>query len=211
MGYAGADLFAQFGDFDESRPLIVHVAYGVTDDFTLAAGSGIWNYDSGGLFGGGSDSETNYFHYVAPKLRVLKSEGVSASLEGRLIVPTGEEGTFYGVAAAFSATRERFVGHLSLGIDGYRAPDDDQFGRDDDESDFAVAIGADYAIPLEDHHEFKPFAELRILGINDHDFEVLIAGIRFLRGGGLAAELGFAHWFEDESETRPVVSLSYRF
>ena len=213
IGYPGADILAQFGDINESRPLIVHVAYGVTDDFTLAAGSGIWNYDSSDIFGGGSDSETSYFHYVAPKLRVLKSGGVSASLGGRLILPAGDdaEGYFYGVAMAFSATREGLAGHLSLGVDGYQPPDDDGFGRDRDVSDFTVSIGADYSMPLDERNEFKPFAELRILGFDDEDFEVLSAGVRFLSGGGLAAELGFAHWLEDGSDTRPIVSLSYRF
>jgi len=120
IGYAGAGFYAQFADFGESRPLIVHVAYGVRDDFTLAAGSGIWNYDSGDFHGGGSDSETTYFLHVAPKFRVLKSGGVSASLGGRLILPVGEdpEGFSYGVAMAFSATRKGLAGHLSMGVDG---------------------------------------------------------------------------------------------
>jgi len=208
IGYAGADIFAQLADFGESRPLIVHVAYGVTDDFTLAVGSGIWNYDSGGYFEGGT--ETIFFHYVAPKLRVLKSGGVSASLGGRLIVPSGEdaEGYFYGVTMAFSATLERLAGHLSLGVHG--SDNADFFGPDDD---FAVTIGADYSVPLEDRaeYDFKPFAELRILGIEDEELEILIAGVRLVSGGGLAAELGFAKWFEDNTETRPVVSLAYRF
>ena len=39
----------------------------------------------------------------------------------------------------------------------------------------------------------------------------MTAGVRFLSGGGLTAELGFAKWLEDDAETRPVVSLSYRF
>lgn len=207
IGYAGADIFAQLADFGESRPLIVHVAYGVTDDFTLAVGSGIWNYDSGGYFEGGT--ETTFFHYVAPKLRVLKSGGASASLGGRLIVPSGEdaEGYFYGVTMAFSATLERLAGHLSLGVNG---SDDAGFGPDDD---FAVTIGADYSVPLEDRteYEFKPFAELRILGNEYEDLEILIAGVRLVSGGALAAELGFAKWFEEDTETRPVVSLAYRF
>lgn len=198
IGYAGADVFAQYGDFGESRPLIVHVAYGVADDFTLAAGSGIWN----------TDSETTFLHYVAPKLRVLRSGGASASLGGRLIVPSGEdaEGYFYGVTMAFSATLEGLAGHLSLGVHG--SDDADFFGPD-----FAVTIGADYSVPLEDRaeYEFKPFAELRILGGGDEDLEILIAGVRLVSGGALAAELGFAKWFEDNTETRPVVSLAYRF
>jgi len=212
IGYSGADFYAQFADFSESRPLIVHVAYGVTDDFTLAAGSGIWNYDSRDIFGGGSDSETIYFRYVAPKLRVLKSGGVSASLGGRLILPSGDdiEAYFYGVAMAFSATRERLAGHLSMGVDGYQPTGDDEYDPDG-ESDFTVTIGADYSMPLEDRNEFKPFAELRILGFDDHEFEVMTAGIRLLRGGGLAVEFGFAKWFEEEAEIRPVVNLSYRF
>ena len=212
IGYAGAGFYAQFADFGESRPLIVHVAYGVTDDFTLAAGSGIWNYDSRYLFGGGRDSETVYFHYVAPKLRLLKSGGVSASLGGRLILPAGEdaEGLFYGIAVAFSATRERLAGHMSMGVDEYLPPDDDEYGRGDG-PDFMVTIGADYSMPLEDRNEFKPFAEFRIFGFDEEEFEVMTVGIRFLSGGGLAAELGFAKWFEDDTETRPIVSLSYRF
>ncbi len=212
IGYAGAGFYAQLADFGKSRPLIVHAAYGVTDDFTLAAGSGIWNYDSSDIFGGGRDSETTYFHYVAPKLRLLKSGGVSASLGGRLILPAGEdaEGFFYSVAVAFSATRERLAGHLSMGVDEYLPPDDDEYGPDDG-PDFTVTIGADYSMPLEDRNEFKPFAELRILGFDEEEFEVMTVGIRFLSGGGLGAELGFAKWLEDETETRPVVSLSYRF
>lgn len=120
------------------------------------------------------------------------------------------EGCFYGVAMAFSATRERFAGHLSLGVAGHQAPDDDEFGPDDD---FAVTIGADYSMPLEDRaeYEFKPFAELRILGTENEDLEILIAGVRLMSGGGLAAEFGFANWFEEHAETRPVVSLAYRF
>ncbi len=212
IGYAGAGLYAQFADFGKSRPLIVHVAYGVTDDFTLAAGSGIWNYDSRDIFGGGRDSETVNFLYVAPKLRLLKSGGVSASLGGRLILPAGDdaEGFFYGVAVAFSATRERLAGHLSMGVDEYQPPYDDEYGRGDRQG-FTVTIRADYSMPLEDRNEFKPFAEFRIFGFDEEEFEVMTVGILFLSGGGLAAELGFARWLEDNAETRPVVSLSYRF
>jgi len=212
IGYAGAGFYAQLADFGESRPLIVHAAYGVTDDFTLAAGSGIWNYDSSDIFGGGRDSETIYYHYVAPKLRVLKSGAVSASLGGRLILPAGEdvEGFFYGFAIALSATRERLAGHLSMGVDEYLPPDDYEFGSDVG-PEFTVTIRADYSMPLEDRNEFKPFAELWIMSFNDDEFEVMTVGVRFLTGAGLAAELGFARWLEDEAETRPVVSLSYRF
>lgn len=197
VGYAGADILAQFGDdFGESQPLIVHIAYGATDDFTLAAGSGIWIIDR--------SSETLYFHYLAPKLQVMSSGGVSTSLGGRLIVPgwEGAEGFFYGVAVALSATREQLAGHLSVGVDGY-VPDGGL--------DFTVAIGADYSMPLEGHNEFKPFAELRILGSEGEGSEVLCGGIRFLGGGGLAAELGFAKWLEDATKTRPILGLSFRF
>lgn len=97
-----------------------------------------------------------------------------------------------------------------MGVDEYQPPDDDEYGRDDG-PDFTVTIGADYSMPLEDRNEFKPFAEFRILGFGEEEFEATTVGIRFLSGGGLAAELGFAKWFEDQAETRPVVSLSYRF
>jgi len=97
-----------------------------------------------------------------------------------------------------------------MGVDEYQPPDDDEYGRGHG-PDFTVTIGADYSMPLEGRNEFKPFAEFRVFGFDEEEFEVMTAGVRFLSGGGLAAELGFAKWLEDDAETRPVVSLSYRF
>ncbi|MDE2761233.1 MAG: hypothetical protein OXK74_00425 [Gemmatimonadota bacterium] len=96
-------------------------------------------------------------------MRLLKSGGVSASLGGRLILPAGDdaEGFFYGIAVAFSATREKLAGHLSMGVDEYQPPYDDEYGRGDG-PDFTVTIGADYSMPLEGRNEFKPFAEFRV-------------------------------------------------
>lgn len=205
IGYAGSDLIAQFGGFDEIRPWILHAAYGITDDLTLAVGSGVWDYDfeSGG-------AGTDYFPYVAPKMRVLTMGKMTASLGGRLVFPTaeGSEGYSYGVAVALSATGEGSSGHVSLGAHGNR-------GRDDGEIDYAIGIGGDVAaaLTLGTGNEFKVFGEMRLLGVEEDNVQVLTVGTRFLGGGGLGAELGFAMWFgfEQDAETRPIVSLSYRF
>ncbi len=204
IGYAGSDFLAQFGEFDESRPLILHAAYGITDDFTLAVGSGVWDHDF--EFGGGPGRD--YFPYVAPKLRVLTSGNLAASVGGRVVFPTaeGSEGYSYGVAVALSATGDGRSGHLSFGVHGNR-------DSDDSEADYAIGIGGDVAAPLGTGNEFKVFGEMRLLGVEDESVEVITVGTRFLGGGGLGAELGFVMWFgfRPNTETRPIVSLSYRF
>lgn len=204
IGYAGGDFLAQLGDFDEARPLVLHAAYGITDDFTLAIGSGVWDYD----FESGGGAHTDYFPYVAPKLRVLTSGNMTASVGGRLVFPTaeGSEGQSYGFAVALSATGEGHSGHLTLGFHGNR-------DSDESETDYAIGIGGDVVAPLGTDNEFKLFGEMRLLGVENENVEVLTVGTRFLGGSGLGAELGFALWFgfEQDSRTRPVVSLSYRF
>ena len=204
IGYAGGDFFAQTGDIDEFRPFILHAAYGVTDNLTLAIGSGAWDYE---FETGGAD--THFFPYVAPKLRVLTSGNLTASLGGRLVVPTAEdsEGFSYGVSVALSVTRGRHSGHLSLGVYGARYP------HDDSEADYAMGIGGDVAAPLGTGNEFRLFGELRLLGVEDDDVQALTVGTRFL-GGPLGGELGLAQWFgfdDGEPSIRPIVSLSYRF
>ncbi len=202
--YAGSDLLAQLGiEGGSSLPFIVGAAYGVTDRFTVGVGTGIWRYDVDLGFDL-SASGTDLFPYVAPKFSLWDSGEVTISISGRVVVPTGEdsEGFLYGTSLGLSAyTGRQSALHISAGIWGARS----EFYN---ERDVVFAIGGDYAAPIESNY-LKLFGELRMIMVDD-GAEVIAAGVRFL-GNTLGAEAGLAHWLEEESEIKPIVSVSYRF
>ncbi len=205
--YAGSDLVAQFdSEGGSSLPFIVGAAYGVSDRFTLGFGTGIWRLEADQ----GSSSETELFPYVAPRLSLLDSSGVTLSISGRIVKPMIEdfEGYFYEASLGFSTHTEQAALHISAGIFGYSEEFDDR--------EVVLAIGGDYAVPIETNY-LKLFGEFRVIGIDDGS-QVLAAGVRFL-GNTLGAEVGLARWLDDDDDLfglfdygiKPVVSVSYRF
>ncbi len=203
--YAGTDVVAQLGEGDDrSLPLVVHGAYGVTDQFTLGFGVGIWTYDIDlGLLG--PEAGTEVYPYLSPKFRVFESGPLSASLGGRAVFETSGalDGILFGVSSTISAgLGGRAAGHLSLGVHG-------QTGNIGD-AGYLIGVGGDVELPLSTDDELELFGDVRVFDLEGERAEVLIAGLRFL-GGTLASEVGIANWFRDGFEIRPIVSLAYRF
>ena len=202
--YAGTDVVAQFGQGDgRSFPLVVHGAYGVTDQFSLGFGVGIWDYeiDLGFL---GSELGTKVYPYLSPKFQLFDSGRVSASLGGRTALDaSGDTGVLFGVSPAISVDLgRRAAGHLSLGVHGQT--------RNIGEADHVFGLGGDMALPFWVEEELRLFGEIRVFELEEDGTEVLMVGLRFL-GDNLSSEVGVAHWFRDAFETRPIVSLAYRF
>lgn len=196
-GYLGASPLARIGEFGDVWPIVGHASYGVTDDLTVTAGSGLIHYNEG-------SGDTDLFPYVAPRFRAWANEQVSVAVEGYAGLWLAEENlTYYGGSVAGSIAVDGGLGlHASGGVLGLSAT---ILGETLTEQLGVFAVGGDFSVTP----ELGLAGEFRRVGIEDGT-NILTAGLRFL-GNIIAVEAGLAHYLEDEAEIRPLVSLAYRF
>ncbi len=201
-GYPGADILAQVSNDGDvtSLPLIFHGAYGITDYLTLGLGSGFWRYEYEDLI-----SETQFYPYLAPKLRLYDRERLTAGVRGVIVLPTDQDfdGYLYGASLELSSkiTKEA-AGHLSVGFAGLSID-----GAGDYEA--VLAVGGDVLAFMFDKGQIKLFGDFRRIAWDNGD-TILTAGVRFLTSSS-GAEAGFVRWFDEDFDLRPIVSVSYRF
>ena len=191
-GYLGTSVVAQVGDFLDIVPYVAHAAYGVSDDLTIAVGSGFYHDVDG--------REIDFFPYYASKFRVLDNEQASVALGGHLGLLVSEENlVYFGVSGMVSRNVVGgFVMHGGAGLLGFS-----ESGVTD--TDGVFSIGGEFSMDP----RIRLVGEFRRVGVEDGS-NVLSAGLRFL-GATLGGEVGLAYWLEDAAEIRPIVSLGYRF
>ncbi|MYG21678.1 MAG: hypothetical protein F4068_13365 [Gemmatimonadetes bacterium] len=196
-GYLGAVPAAQFFDFGDLWPLAGQASYGVTDDLTLTAGSGVV------IDARSRDSEL--FPYLAPKFRAWSNERASVAIGAYAgwSLLAEETGPLYGGSVAGSAAvTGNLILHASGGMAGYSLTspgetDTDRFG--------VVAAGGDFrATP-----KLALAAEYRRVGI-ERGTDIVTAALRVL-GRTVGGEAGLAYYFDADAEIRPIVSVAYRF
>ena len=191
-GYLGTSVVAQVGDFLDIVPYVAHAAYGVSDNLTIAVGSGFYHDVDG--------REIDFFPYYASKFRVLDNEQASVALGGHLGLLVSEENlVYFGVSGMVSRNVVGgFVMHGGAGLLGFS-----ESGVTD--TDGVFSIGGEFSMDP----RIRLVGEFRRVGVEDGS-NVLSAGLRFL-GATLGGEVGLAYWLEDAAEIRPIVSLGYRF
>ena len=191
-GYLGTSVVAQVGDFLDIVPYVAHAAYGVSDDLTIAVGSGFYHDVDGRAI--------DFFPYYASKFRVLDNEQASVALGGHLGLLVSEENlVYFGVSGMVSRNVVGgFVMHGGAGLLGFS-----ESGVTD--TDGVFSIGGEFSMDP----RIRLVGEFRRVGVEDGS-NVLSAGLRFL-GATLGGEAGLAYWLEDAAEIRPIVSLGYRF
>ena len=191
-GYLGTSVVAQVGDFLDIVPYVAHAAYGVSDNLTIAVGSGFYHDVDG--------REIDFFPYYASKFRVLDNEQASVALGGHLGLLVSEENlVYFGVSGMVSRNVVGgFVMHGGAGLLGFS-----ESGVTD--TDGVFSIGGEFSMDP----RIRLVGEFRRVGVEDGS-NVLSAGLRFL-GATLGGEAGLAYWLEDAAEIRPIVSLGYRF
>ncbi len=191
-GYLGTSVVAQVGNFLDIVPYVAHAAYGVSDDLTIAVGSGFYHDVDG--------REIDFFPYYASKFRVLDNEQASVALGGHLGLLVSEENlVYFGVSGMVSRNVVGgFVMHGGAGLLGFS-----ESGVTD--TDGVFSIGGEFSMDP----RIRLVGEFRRVGVEDGS-NVLSAGLRFL-GATLGGEAGLAYWLEDAAEIRPIVSLGYRF
>ena len=191
-GYLGTSVVAQVGDFLDIVPYVAHAAYGVSDNLTIAVGSGFYHDVDG--------REIDFFPYYASKFRVLDNEQASVAVGGHLGLLVSEENlVYFGVSGMVSRNVVGgFVMHGGAGLLGFS-----ESGVTD--TDGVFSIGGEFSMDP----RIRLVGEFRRVGVEDGS-NVLSAGLRFL-GATLGGEVGLAYWLEDAAEIRPIVSLGYRF
>ncbi len=197
VGYLGANPLAQAAELGDFVPVAGQAAYGVTDDLTITAGSGLFYYNVGG-------GDSDLFPYFAPKFRAWHNGQVSVAVTGYLGLWLAEETiTYYGGSVAGSmAVNDALSLHASGGMLGISAT---VFGETLNEQIGVAAVGGDFDVTP----ELGLAGEFRRVGFEDGT-NILTAGLRFL-GTPIAGELGLAYYLEDAAEIRPIASLAYRF
>lgn len=196
-GYLGAVPAAQFFDFGDLWPLAGQASYGLTDDLTFTAGSGVV------IDARSRDSEL--LPYLAPKFRAWSNARVSVAVGAYAAwsLLAEETGPLYGGSVAGSAAvTGSLILHASGGMAGYSLTspgetDTDRFG--------VFAAGGDFRATT----ELALAAEYRRVGI-EHGTNIVTAALRFL-GRTVAGEAGLAYDFDADAEIRPIVSVAYRF
>ncbi|MDE2783559.1 MAG: hypothetical protein OXK77_11430 [Gemmatimonadota bacterium] len=200
-GYMGASPVAHVGEFGDVVPSVGEVSYGVTDDLTVAAGSGFLYYN---VDGGSSD----VFPYFAPKFRVWNNAQISVAVGGYAASLIAEETlNYYGASVAGSVQLNgNLTLHASGGMVGISAmvlgeTHSDQFG--------ILAAGGDFRVTP----RLGLAGEFRRVGMADGT-SIVTGALRFFQGT-IAGEAGAAYYLvrtnEPRAEVRPVVSVAYRF
>ena len=197
VGYLGATPAAQYLGFGDAWPLAGQASYGVTDELTLTAGSGVL------LDADGRNPEL--LPYLAPKFRAWSNALVSVAVGGHAgwSLLAEETGVVYGGSVAASAVLTGGLSlHASGGMVGYSLSspgetETDQFG--------VFAGGADFRLT----QTLALAAEFRRVGI-EHGTNIVTAGLRFLYRT-VGGEAGLAHYVDAEAQIRPIVSVAYRF
>ena len=192
-GYLGASFLAQLGEIADVLPFVAHAAYGVTDDLTVALGSGFIYYN----FGGG---DSDFYPYVAPKFRVYQDERMAAAVGSYFGIFLAEETeTHYAASTVISGNISMLQINASAGFLGVSSG-----GENNSEGLFAVSgeLSLDPSLKLA--------AEFRRVGVDEDGSNLLSGGIRYL-SDTFAGEAGLAYWLEDYTEVRPIVSITYRF
>ena len=196
-GYLGANPLAQVGEFGDVWPIAAQASYGVTDDLTVTAGSGIFHYTVG-------SGDSDLFPYIAPRFRLWVNEQISVSATGYGGIWLAEENlTYYGGSVAGSVAVEGGLSiHASGGVLGISAT---VFGETQTEQIGVFAVGSDFRVTP----ELELIGEFRRVGIEDGT-NILTAGLQFL-GNTISGEAGLAYYLEEAAEIRPIVSFSYQF
>ena len=197
VGYLGTSPLAQVGEFGDVWPIAGQASYGVTDDFTITAGSGFFHYTVG-------SGDSDLFPYIAPKFRLWANDQISVTVAGYGGIWLAEENlTYYGGSVAGSVAVGGGLNlHATGGTLGISATILDETQT---EQVGVFALGGDFHVT----RALGLTGEFRRVGIEDGT-NILTVGLLFL-GNTVAGEAGLAYYLEEGAEIRPIVSFAYRF